>query len=140
MGLGIHAAFYLRPYHSTTSDVNQRCQGLRRGHSQIRMRRIPSIGRLVLFPRRPGGPAGRMDQKIPDLDGKQRLDFVHAFLRYIREAGCLGAIEWTRGYYPQRALYRARFFPYFRAVDLCAWIFEPGLSFGKIKDVYEIQV
>ena len=81
-----------------------------------------------------------MDQKIPDLDGKQRLDFVHAFLRYIREAGCLGAIEWTRGYYPQRALYRARFFPYFRAVDLCAWIFEPGLSFGKIKDVYEIQV
>jgi GNAT superfamily N-acetyltransferase len=76
----------------------------------------------------------------PDLDGKQRLDFVHAFLRYVREAGCLGAIEWTRGYYPQRAFYRARFFPYFRAVDLCAWIFEPGLSFGKIKDVYEIQV
>jgi len=77
---------------------------------------------------------------FPDLDGKQRLDFVHAFLRYIREAGCLGAIEWTRGYYPQGALYRARFFPYFRAVDLCAWIFEPDLSFGRIKDVYEIQV
>lgn len=76
----------------------------------------------------------------PDLDGKQRLDFVHAFLRYIRGAGCLGAIEWTRGYYPQRAFYRARFFPYFRSVNLCAWLFEPGLSFGKIKDVYEIQV
>jgi len=76
----------------------------------------------------------------PDLDGTQRLDFIHAFLRYIRGAGCLGAIEWTRGYYPQRAFYRARFFPYFRAVNLCAWIFEPGLKFGKIKDVYEIQV
>lgn len=76
----------------------------------------------------------------PDLDGRARLDFIHAFLRYIREAGCLGVIEWTRGYYPQGPLYRARFFPYFRSVNLCAWMFEPGLTFGKIKDVYEIQV
>jgi GNAT superfamily N-acetyltransferase len=76
----------------------------------------------------------------PDLDGRERLDFVHAFLRYIRDVGCLGAIEWTRGYYPQGAFYRARFFPYFRAVNLCAWIFEPGLSLGKIRDIYEIQV
>lgn len=76
----------------------------------------------------------------PDLDGRERLDFVHAFLRYVRDAGCLGAIEWTRGYYPQGAFYRARFFPYFRSVNLCAWMFEPDLSFGKVKDVYEIQV
>jgi len=75
----------------------------------------------------------------PDLTGRERLEFVHAFLRYARDAGCLGAIEWTRGYYPQGAFYRARFFPYFRAVNLCSWIFEPGLTFGKIKDVYEIQ-
>ena len=76
----------------------------------------------------------------PDLEARERLDFVHAFLRYIRDAGCLGAIEWTRGYYSQGAFYRARFFPYLRAVNLCAWIFDPGLSFGKVKDVYEIQV
>jgi len=77
---------------------------------------------------------------FPGLESRQRLDFVHAFLRYIRDAGCLGAIEWKRGYYPQGAFTRARFFPYFRSVNLCAWIFEPGLTFGKVKDVYEIQV
>jgi GNAT superfamily N-acetyltransferase len=76
----------------------------------------------------------------PDLTANERLDFIHAFLRYIRDAGCLGAIEWTRGYYPQRPFYRARFFPYFRAVNLCSWTFDPELTLGKIKDVYEIQV
>ncbi len=75
----------------------------------------------------------------PDLDGRSQLDFVQAFLRYIRDAGCLGAIEWTRGYYPQGAFYRAGFFPYFRSVNLCAWMFDPDLTFGKVKSVYEIQ-
>lgn len=76
----------------------------------------------------------------PDLDGRERVDFVNALLRYVRDAGCLGAIEWTRGYYPQGPLYKAHFFPYFRGVSFCSWIFDPQLSFGKIKGIYEIQV
>jgi hypothetical protein len=77
---------------------------------------------------------------FPDLSEAERLDFIHAFLRYVREAGCLGAIEWTRGYYPQRSFYKARFFPYFRSVNLCAWRLDPAIDLGGIKDVYEIQV
>lgn len=76
----------------------------------------------------------------PDLSGNEQADFVRAFLSYVRDKGCLGAIEWTRGAYPQRPFYRARFFPYFRAVNLCSWTFNPAISLGNLGSVYEIQV
>lgn len=76
----------------------------------------------------------------PDLSFKEQIGFIQAFLTYIRQQGCAGAIEWMRGYYPQAALFRARFFPYFRAVNLVAWKFNPEIHFKNIHKVYEIQV
>jgi GNAT superfamily N-acetyltransferase len=76
----------------------------------------------------------------PSLTNLERKRFVEAFLCYIKEAGCLGAVEWTRKYYPMEALYRNRFFPYFRQVNIVAWTFHKDLDLKKISAVYEIQV
>jgi hypothetical protein len=76
----------------------------------------------------------------PSLSSHERKRFVEAFLCYIREAGCLGAVEWTRKYYPMEALYRNRFFPYFRQVNIVAWTFNKDISLRKIPSVYEVQI
>ena len=76
----------------------------------------------------------------PDLDRQERYRFIQDFLRIIHQAGYLGAIEWTKNYYSLKPLYRSRFFPYFRGINLMAWVFRPGLSLRAIPDVYEIQV
>ncbi len=49
----------------------------------------------------------------PDLSGSERLAFIQAFLAYVKSAGCVGALEWTKKYYPMTPLYRAHFFPLF---------------------------
>jgi len=76
----------------------------------------------------------------PDLSGQERYAFVQAYLKFIHEAGFVGTIEWNRKYYPLRPFYRSRFFPYFRAVNLVSWTFNPEISLANIPDVYEIQV
>ena len=74
------------------------------------------------------------------LSNRERRRFVGAFLCYIQDAGCLGAVEWVRKYYPMEPLYRNRFFPYFRYVNHVAWIFNQELSIGKIPAIYEVQI
>jgi hypothetical protein len=76
----------------------------------------------------------------PYLSSRERKRFVEAFLCYIKESGCLGAVEWTRKYYPMESLYRNRFFPYFRQVNMVAWIFNQEISLTKIPAVYEVQI
>jgi GNAT superfamily N-acetyltransferase len=76
----------------------------------------------------------------PALSSRERRRFVEAFLCYIQDAGCLGAVEWTRKYYPMEPLYRNRFFPYFRQVNMVAWTFNPEISLTKIPAVYEVQI
>lgn len=76
----------------------------------------------------------------PALSSRERRRFVEAFLCYIQDAGCLGVVEWTRKYYPMEPLYRNRFFPYFRQVNLVAWIFNQEISLTKIPAVYEVQI
>jgi hypothetical protein len=76
----------------------------------------------------------------PDLTPGERFRFIQAFLRAIRTQGCLGAIEWTKGYYPQSPLYRAHFFPYFRSVNMYSWTFNPEISLSKVKECNEILV
>jgi hypothetical protein len=76
----------------------------------------------------------------PDLTPGERFRFVQAFLRAIRAQDCLGAIEWTKGYYPQGPFYRAHFFPYFRSVNLYSWTFNPEISLSKVKECNEILV
>jgi GNAT superfamily N-acetyltransferase len=76
----------------------------------------------------------------PGLSRGERKDFVNAFLRYAKAAGCIGAIEWTRGYYPQGPFYRAHFFPYFRTVNMMSWSLNPEVIVRDVPAVYEIQV
>jgi hypothetical protein len=76
----------------------------------------------------------------PNLSGKERSDFVNSMLLYLREAECVGALEWTKGYYKMAPLYRARFFPYFRAVNMVSWNFNPNLAIKNIPQVYEVQI
>jgi len=76
----------------------------------------------------------------PALSGGERTGFVNAFLRYAQTAGCIGAIEWTRGYYPQAPFYRAHFFPYFRSVNMMSWSLNPDVIVRDVPAVYEIQV
>ncbi len=76
----------------------------------------------------------------PALSGKERLAFVHGFLRYVKDAGCAGVIEWTKKYYSQTPFYRAHFIPYFRAVNMWAWNFNPEIRLQNIPDVHEVQI
>ena len=76
----------------------------------------------------------------PELSPQERIDFIRAFLSYISDKDCIGAIEWTKKYYPMSPLYRARFFPYFRAVNMVSMTFNPNISLKNIPDVYEVQI
>jgi hypothetical protein len=76
----------------------------------------------------------------PALSARERYEFVQTFLAYIQKAGCVGAIEWTRKYYPMGPFYRSRFFPYFRYVNLVSWTFNPEISLRNIPAVYEVQI
>ncbi len=76
----------------------------------------------------------------PGLSGRERLDFINSFLLYLKGLDCVGAIEWTKKYYPMDALYRSRFFPYFRAVNMLSWNFNPDVRIKNIPDVYEVQI
>ncbi len=75
-----------------------------------------------------------------ELSPQDRAGFIRAFLCYIRDKDCIGAIEWTKKYYPMIPLYRARFFPYFRTVNMVSMTFNPDISLKNIPDVYEVQI
>lgn len=76
----------------------------------------------------------------PGLSQQERVGFVHAFLSFARRNGCIGAIEWTRGYYSLGPFYRAHFFPYFRSVSMFSWSLNPEVVIENVPRVYEIQV
>ena len=76
----------------------------------------------------------------PDLAPRERFQFIQAFLRSIQALGCIGAIEWTKDYYPQGPFYRAHFFPYFRSVNLYSWTFNPEISLSNVRECNEILV
>lgn len=75
-----------------------------------------------------------------NLSPQERASFVRAFLRYIKEKDCLGAVEWTKKYYPQGAFYRAHFFSYFRAVNMYSWTFSPEITLAGVRSSNEILV
>ncbi|MDY0231957.1 MAG: hypothetical protein RBR88_05700, partial [Candidatus Saccharicenans sp.] len=77
---------------------------------------------------------------LDSLKVKEKARIINGFLKYLSEQGIIGVIEWNKGYYPQSCLYRSRFFPYFRYVNLYAWVFNPELFFSRIKSIYEVQI
>lgn len=74
------------------------------------------------------------------LDKKNQRAFVRGFLHAVHSMGCIGAVEWLRGYYSMKPFFKTRFFPYFRYVNLVSWTFNPDLDLSNIKKVYEIQI
>ncbi|MBC7364398.1 MAG: GNAT family N-acetyltransferase [Candidatus Aminicenantes bacterium] len=70
----------------------------------------------------------------------QQVRAVNYFLCYLAEKDVVGVVEWNRKYYPTKILYRAHFFPYFRSVNLYAWVFNPEHQLRPIKSVYEVQI
>ncbi len=76
----------------------------------------------------------------PTLSGRERVGFINAFLHYIKESNCIGALEFTKKYYPMAPLYKAHFFPYFRSVKMVSWSFNPDVVIENIPDVYEVQI
>jgi len=76
----------------------------------------------------------------PDLSPGERYRFVQAFLHVVRDLGGIGVIEWTKHYYPLGPLFRSHFFPYFRAVDMYSWTFNPEISLSRVRECNEVLV
>lgn len=74
------------------------------------------------------------------LNSKEKREVINSFLNYLAGRGVVGVIEWNKGYYSQACLVSSRFFPYFRSVNLYAWVFNPDLRLGKMKKIYEVQI
>jgi GNAT superfamily N-acetyltransferase len=77
---------------------------------------------------------------FPDLTFAERAEFLRAYLRRLRDEGYAATIDFTRRGWPAGPFYRARFFPFPRAVNLVSWTFNPALSLAGLPVVYEIQV
>jgi hypothetical protein len=54
-----------------------------------------------------------------------------------REQNCIGLLEWNKDYYSKGPLFRARFIPYPRFLEVDAWILNPALSLQRIGSVFE---
>ncbi len=76
----------------------------------------------------------------PDLSPAEQAAFLRAYLARIREDGFVATIDFDKRGWPAGPLYRARFIPYPRAVNLVSWTFNPEISLAGIPVVYEIQV
>lgn len=77
---------------------------------------------------------------LDQLSPKEKREVMNCFLRSLAARGIVGVIEWNKGYYSQGFLYRSRFFPYFRSVNLYAWVFNNSLCLDKTKRIYEVQI
>jgi len=74
------------------------------------------------------------------LNSEEKKEVVNCLLNYLAGQGMVGVIEWNKGYYSQSCLFGSRFFPYFRSINLYAYVFNPDLRFGKMKKIYEVQI
>jgi hypothetical protein len=77
---------------------------------------------------------------FPDLSPAERVAFLRAYLRRIREDGYVATVDFSKRGWPAGPFYRARFIPFPRAVNLVSWTFNPAISLAGIPVVYEIQV
>jgi len=74
------------------------------------------------------------------LGAGERKALLAGLWRAARERGCIGILEFDRGYYAKGALYRSRFVPYPRAVEAWALALNPRLSLAGVKGVVELIV
>ncbi len=74
------------------------------------------------------------------LTSTEKRAVMNCLLNYLAAREMVGVIEWNKGYYSQGFLYRSGFFPYFRSVNLYAWVFNQVLHLDKMKRIYEVQI
>jgi hypothetical protein len=72
-----------------------------------------------------------------ELDGREKQALLAGVWQACRQRGCIGILEWSKGYYAAAPLFHARFVPYPRFLDVDAWILNPTLPVGRIDGVFE---
>ena len=72
-----------------------------------------------------------------ELGAGEKKALLGALWQTAREQGCIGLMEWNRGYYSPWPLFRSRFVPYPRFVQVSAWVFNPDLSFRNVDCLIE---
>jgi hypothetical protein len=91
-----------------------------------------------------GGPAPKPTRELAlpkevneGLDRQEKQALLAGVWETSRELGCIGLLEWNKAYYASWPLYRAHFIPYPRALEVDAWIFNPGLSLAGPGGLFE---
>jgi hypothetical protein len=74
------------------------------------------------------------------LNGKEQSERVRAFLLKAREQGAAAVLEWFKNYYPKMPLWKNRFVPIPRYLDVIAGVFNPNLDLTDIPDMFEIML
>jgi hypothetical protein len=71
------------------------------------------------------------------LNGREKKALLAGLWKASRDQGCVGILEWSKNYYAKGPLFRSRFFPYPRFLELNAWILNPALSLRGVDNVFE---
>jgi GNAT superfamily N-acetyltransferase len=74
------------------------------------------------------------------LSAREKRALIAGTWELARQQGIMAVMEWNKNYYRTGPLYRSRFIPYPRYLDLNAWVFNPDLDLSGIKSVFEQQV
>lgn len=92
------------------------------------------------------GPRGRFHWAWLDflqwdsLAAREKKALLAGVWEAAREQDCVGILEWNKNYYSKLPLLRNHFIPYFRGLELDAWMFNPDLSLAGTSRVFEQQI
>ena len=75
-----------------------------------------------------------------EMSNREKKALIAGMWEHARERGIMAIMEWNKNYYKKAPLYRSRFIPYPRYLDLNAWIFNPDLTLEGIQSVFEQQI
>jgi len=71
------------------------------------------------------------------LTAQERKALLAGLWQASRDMGCIGILEWDKGYYSKGAFFRSRFLPYPLSVDVSAWVLNPNLSLQAVRKICE---
>jgi hypothetical protein len=71
------------------------------------------------------------------LDRQEKQALLAGAWEASKEQNCIGLLEWNKDYYAKGSLFRARFIPYPRFLEVDAWILNPALSLRRIDSIFE---
>ena len=74
------------------------------------------------------------------MSAREKKALIAGLWEHAKQQGIMAIMEWNKNYYKKAPLYRSRFIPYPRYLDLNAWIFNPDLTLEGIQSVFEQQI